>query len=139
MLFELREPIYLELLFLSRCTGEFYFRRVIFAVAIFIQANDRTSPVINLLLVTMRSVLDLAALITIFHRSQYAAESLDFAKLIEDGRFHRALDCFHPRRAAQHVHGVFEDAGFFKQDRLAVGGEPDPFFARRRERLIRAV
>src|SRR6266496_2021853 len=95
------------------------------AVTIAIQPNDWTSAIIDLLFVPMRCVLDLAALITFFHRRQYAAEPLDFAELIEDRRFHYPLDRLHPGRPAQHVHGVFENAGLLEQDRLPVRSEPN--------------
>src|SRR5436190_11850035 len=139
LLFELRKPINLQLLFLPRRASEFYFRRILFAVAIFIQADDRTSTVVNLLLITMGGVLDLTALEPLFHRRKHPAQPLDFAELIENSHFHGTLHCFHARRAAQHVHGVFENAGLLQQDRLAMRREPDPFFARRREWFVRAV
>src|SRR5438034_3761445 len=139
LLFELRKPVNLQLLFLPRSSGEFYFRRVLFAVAIFIQADDRTSSVVNLLLITMGGVLYLAALEPVFHRREHAAQPLDLAKLIENRSFHGALDRFHTRRTAQHVHGVFKNAGLLQKDRLPMRREPDPFFTRRRERFIRAI
>src|SRR5437867_3559571 len=115
LLFELRKPINLQLLFLPRRASEFYFRRILFAVAIFIQADDRTSTVVNLLLITMGGVLDLTALEPVFHRRQHATKPLDLAELIENRRLHRALHCFHARRAAQPDHGVFATAGLLEQ------------------------
>ena len=87
----------------------------------------------------MGGVLDLTALEPVFHRRKDTTEPLDLAELIENRRLHRALHCFHARRAAQHIHSVFENAGLLEQDCLPVRGEPDPFFARRRERFVRAV
>ncbi len=129
----------MQLLFRSRRTRKLHFRSFIIAVAVLIQADDWARPVVDLLFVSMRCVLDLAPLIPFFHGSKHAPEPLDLAELFEDRRFHSALDCFHAGRTAQHVHGVFENAGLLKQDRLPVRGEPDPFFARRRERFVRAV
>ena len=104
-----------------------------------VQGDDRTRAVVDLLFVAVRGGLDLAALIAILHRRHHAAEPLDFAELLQDRRFHRALDRLHAGRTAQHVHRVLKDAGLFEQDRLPVRRETDPFFARRRERLVGAV
>src|ERR1039458_5555917 len=112
-LFELREPIDLKLLFGARRAREFHLGRVVF-VAIFVQRNDRTSAVVNLLLVTMRGALDLTALITILDRGQDSAHPLDLAKFLQDRCFNRALDRFHSGRATQHVHGVFKNAGLLE-------------------------
>ena len=87
----------------------------------------------------MRRVLDLAALITIFHRSHHAAETFDLAEFLQDRRFHCALHCLHTGRAGQHIHRVLKDARFIEQDRLPVRGESDPLFARRGEWFVRAV
>src|SRR6266496_4305120 len=103
------------------------------AVTIAIQPNDWASAIVNLLFVTMRCILDLAALITFFHRRQHAAEPLDFAELIEDRGFYCTLDRLHPGRPAQHVHGVFENARFLQENRLPVRGKPNPFFTWRSE------
>src|SRR3712207_6993118 len=54
------------------------------------------------------------------------------AEFFQDGFFYRALHCLHAGRTAEHVHGVFKDAGFLQQDSLAVRGEADPFFADRK-------
>src|SRR6266550_4757759 len=78
-------------------------------------------------------------MIPFFHRGEHAPKPFDLAELFQDRRFHCALDRFHAGRTAQHVHRVFENAGLLQQDRLPVRGEPDPFFARRCERFIRAV
>ena len=87
----------------------------------------------------MRGALDLAPLITVFHRGEHATESLDLAELIKNRNLDRALHCFHAGRTAQHVHGMFENARFLQQDRLAMRGEPDPLFARRRKRFVGTV
>src|SRR5262249_42149535 len=66
-LFELREPIYLQLLFLTRRANELYFRSVVIAVSIFVQSNDRSRAVVDLLFIAVCGALDLAALISFFH------------------------------------------------------------------------
>ena len=129
----------MQLLFFPRRAGEHHFGNVVAAVAIFVQPYDRSDAVINLLLVTVRCVLDLTPLITVLHRREHATEPFDFTELIKDGGFNCALDCFHSGRAAQHVHGVFKNPGLFEQDRLAVGRKPNPFFARCRERFVGAI
>src|SRR6266436_5792900 len=58
---------------------------------------------------------------------------------MENRFLNRALDCFHSGRAAQHVHGVLKDSGFFQKDRLPMCGESYPFFARGSEWFIGAI
>ena len=87
----------------------------------------------------MGCVLDLAALVAFFYCCQHAAESFDFAEFIEDRRSHGALDGFHPGRPAQHVHGMFKNAGLLEQDRLSVRSEPDPLFTWGGERFVGAI
>ena len=108
-------------------------------LAIFVQRDDRPGAVVDLLFVTMGRVLDLAALITMFDRGNDAAELLDLPEFLQHRFLHRALDRLHSGRTAQHVHGVFKDAGLIEQDGLAVRGETNPFFARGGERLVRTV
>src|SRR5438067_1602552 len=50
-----------------------------------------------------------------------------------------ALDCFHSGRAAQHVHGVLKDSGFFEENGLSMRCKTYPFFARGGERFVGAV
>src|SRR5436853_6354092 len=87
----------------------------------------------------MRGILNLAALVTLLDRGEDAAESLDLAEFFENRGFDRALGCFYPGRASKHVHRVLKDTGLFEQDGLTVRREPNPFFARRGERFVRAV
>ena len=87
----------------------------------------------------MRGVLDLAALITMFDRGITPPSRSISRNSSRIAVLDRALDRLHSGRTAQHVHGVLKDAGLLEQDRLAVGGQADPFFARRGERLVRAV
>src|SRR5207244_6515404 len=95
LLFEFRQPLDLQLLFPPRRAREFHFRNVIAAVAVTIESDNRPHTFINLLLVTMRRVLNLAALISIFHRGEDATEPFDFTEFIENRGFDRALDRFH--------------------------------------------
>src|SRR3712207_7339952 len=57
---------------------------------------------------------------TLFRSREDTAESFNFAELLENGFFDRALHRFHPRRTTQHIHGVLKDAGLLEQDRLAM-------------------
>ena len=129
----------MQLLFCTRSTHKFHFRNVVLAIAVAIQADDRASSIVDLLFITMRGILDLAALITFFDRGQHAAEPFDLAEFVENRRFYCALDRFHPGRSAQHVHGVLENSRLLEQDRLPVRGKPNPFFAWCGERLVGAI
>ncbi len=129
----------MQLLFGPGRAHEFHLGRILHPFAIPIESDDRPRAVVDLLLVTMGGILDLAALVTFLDGRQHAAEPFDFAKFIQNRRFHCALDRFHAWRPAQHVHGVFKNTRLFQEDGLCVRGEPDPFFARRGEWLVGAI
>src|SRR5205823_11849496 len=78
LLFEFGKPVNLQLLFRARRPRKFHFRNFIRSVAVSIQPNNRPSPVVNLLLITMRGVLNLAALKTIFDCRKDPTKPLDF-------------------------------------------------------------
>src|SRR5205814_10411537 len=67
--------------------------------------SDWSRAVVDLLLVTMRGILDLAALIAIFDGRDHATEPLNFAELFQDRSFDGPFDRLHARRTAEHVHG----------------------------------
>ncbi len=78
----------MQLLLLSRGARKLYFWYFFGSIAIAIEPDDRASPIVNLLLVPMRSVLNLAALITVFDRGKNATQPFDLAEFVENGRFY---------------------------------------------------
>src|SRR5205807_1267184 len=138
-MFELPHALDLLLFLLSRGADRFHRAGVFVVVAIAVEADDGANAFANLFFIAVGGGLDLAALVAALHGGQHAAEAIDLAELGEDRFFNGALDGLHAGGAAQEVHRVFEEAGFFEKDGLRLGGEADVLFAGRGERFIGAV
>ena len=109
------------------------------AAGVPVEADDRALARVDLPLVAVGGLLDLAALVALFHRGEHAAECVDFAEDVEDRALDLPLEGEEPRRPGKDVHRVLEDARLLEEDRLGVRREPDVFLGRRREGLVGAV
>src|ERR1044071_8362287 len=96
--FELGESFHLPLL-LAPGGAHYMFRgQMLDLIRETIQADNRPGAIVDLLLVTMRGSLDLRALVTMFHRGQHAAQTIQLAEFVEDPILHGAFDDLHPGR-----------------------------------------
>src|SRR6185503_14022417 len=120
---ELSQPIDLVLLFFAWRADNLHLAvgwGFVSFSPISVEADRRTNPGVNLLLVSIGRELNLAALITVLDGGQHATEFIHLAKLLKDGVLHGIFHDLHAWRASERVHHEFKEAALLKHDSLGL-------------------
>src|ERR1700730_821103 len=98
-LLEITQSVLLKLLLFLGRSNHMDLGPVSIRIAVSVQTDDWSDPIVDLALQQMAGCLDLATLVSSLNRTDNSALLFDFTELVQARFFHSATDRFHSGRA----------------------------------------